>query len=36
MSKSADGVRSHRFLQQSRVCDYPYLAHQLSVFCKPD
>jgi hypothetical protein len=37
MSESTDGVRNHRFLLNNRECvTIPYLAHQLSVFCKSD
>ena len=35
-SESTDGARSHRFLLNNRECaTIPYLARQLSVFCKP-
>ena len=37
MSKSIDGVSSHRFLLNKRECvTVPYLARQLSVFYKLD
>jgi hypothetical protein len=36
-SESSDGAWSHRFLLNNQECvTIPYLAHQLSVFCKPD
>ena len=36
-SESTNDVRSHRFLLNNRECaTVPYLARQLSVFCKPD
>ena len=36
-SESTDGARSHRFLLNNGECaTIPYLARQLSVFCKPD
>jgi hypothetical protein len=36
-SESTDGARSYRFLLSKRECmTVPYLAHQLSVFCKLD
>jgi hypothetical protein len=36
-NESIGGARSHRFLLNNRECaTVPYLAHQLSVFCKPD
>jgi hypothetical protein len=37
VSVTTDGTRSHRFLLNKRDCvTAPYLAWQLSVFCKPD
>jgi hypothetical protein len=36
-SESSDGAWSHRFLLSNQECmTVPYLACQLSVFCKPD
>ena len=36
-SESTCGARSHRFLLNNRECaTVPYLAHQLTVFCKLD
>jgi hypothetical protein len=36
-SESTGSARSHRFLHNNREgVTIPYLAHQLSVFCKPD
>ena len=36
-SESTNGMRSHRFLLNNRECaTVPYLAHQLTVFCKLD
>ena len=36
-SEFTDDARSHRFLLNNRECaTIPYLACQLSVFCKPD
>ena len=35
-SESTDSARSHRFLLNNQECaTVPYLARQLSVFCKP-
>ena len=36
-SEFTDDARSHRFLLNNQECvTVPYLARQLSVFCKPD
>ena len=36
-SESTGGARSHDFLLNNRECaTVPYMARQLSVFCKPD